>query len=281
MAERRPRLSWVKRLEIMEQEEERREKASKSIGQIMEDMAHGMTVEESKKEEVYVKGLADNSNYYRNKAINCYAEEVRLQERTEEQKRIEREANRAKRKEALEMRANQMGIDRYEYQNGDNTRFNEFSRELQLIGRCKVDKTVCGVEDRLDEYYEVCRNYDMRPSIGTLAIAFGVTRATIKNWINGVGVSGWDLEALKIFTVAYDAIGAETMDMALMGKASTVAAIFELKNNHGYRDEHHEVVQTKDPLGEKRSIESLKEKYGKSVECIDISEEVEDVEETD
>ena len=54
MAERRPRLSLKDRVEISIAEDERRAQASKTIGELLDDMAHGMTIEESKKGEVYV-----------------------------------------------------------------------------------------------------------------------------------------------------------------------------------------------------------------------------------
>ena len=69
---------------------------------------------------------------------------------------------------------------------GDNLKYITHNIEVNALADNKVDMTnYAAVEDRLQSYFLVCAKNDMKPSVAGMALAFGVTRKCLHDWIYG------------------------------------------------------------------------------------------------
>lgn len=136
-----------------------------------------------------------------------------------------------------------------------------YYRSLQKLAQNHYPKTEKGVNERLDEYYKIVDEYDVIPSLETMAIAFGVTVSTMKRWLNGgQGSSQFTPEAMSALILAYQSIQAELSDELVDGGVNTPGAIFVLKNNHGYKDVQQVEIAPKEPE-EHLDVKMLEQKY--------------------
>jgi len=122
---------------------------------------------------------------------------------------------------------------------GDNTRYLSYSMQVAELPAIDTDDAE-QVWRRTMEYFEVCRQHDMKPSVAGLALSYGVDRSTMNRWVNGVthkpaAVCTTIKKALAVLNVQME-------DYMQNGKINPVAGIFLMKNNMGYRDQQDVVV---------------------------------------
>ena len=90
------------------------------------------------------------------------------------------------------------------------------------------------VKQRTIDYFLLCQENDMKPSVAGYALALGVTRHTLKTWLNGkVKTSN---EVKEVLEKAYAVLNALMESWMQDGKIYPVAAIFLAKNSFGYKD---------------------------------------------
>lgn len=117
------------------------------------------------------------------------------------------------------------------------------------------------VSERIEQYFGICIEDDMKPSVAGLACAFGVDRKTIWAWANGVDSKTLPTESRNLIKKAYQNLNAQMENYMQNGKINPVAGIFLMKNNMGYQDKQEVVLTPNNQLGEAASAEELQQKY--------------------
>lgn len=118
---------------------------------------------------------------------------------------------------------------------GDNTKF--ILHDMKLFNLPEIDvNNPASVSERINRYFAICSEDDIKPSIESLALSFGVNRITLFNWITGKSNRIQTPECLNTLKRAYDFINSYYAHMMNNGKINPVAGIFLMKNNMGYKD---------------------------------------------
>lgn len=150
---------------------------------------------------------------------------------------------------------------------GDNTKFT--MHKLDLMNLPDVDThDPEAVKQRIQEYFDITTSYDMKPSIESLAFAFGVSRKTIYNWTHGLESANMPDDCRKLLQRAYDLITSLMSDYMQNGKINPTAGIFLMTNNMDYRDMRNVVLQPEppNPMGDQTSAEELQKRYLDAIE---------------
>lgn len=133
-------------------------------------------------------------------------------------------------------------------------------RSIQAIAKPNVND-VKGVERACKDYFTLCEENRMRPSVSGLALALGVNRSILLKWLNGeITIQTADV-IMEYFSLI------EIFDETALkdNKTNPVAGLFNMKNNFGYKDEvEHHIIEDKKPTNKE-----LEEKYIQRQEIID------------
>ena len=144
---------------------------------------------------------------------------------------------------------------------GENSKFLYHNLELASLGSEKLDfADPEAVEERIQAYFQTCVKNDMKPSVASLALAFGVHRRQIPRWVQGEAFPGAD-KSRRLLLQAYQILNSQMEDYMQNGKINPIAGIFLMKNNMGYEDKVEQVVTARNPLGVEASQEELRKKY--------------------
>lgn len=144
---------------------------------------------------------------------------------------------------------------------GDNSKY--LNHNLQIAMLPSIDTTdEKQVEARIYEYFSICNENDMKPSMAGMALAIGVARQTLWDWSVGNARSGTHHDLVK---KAVQMLDAQMVDYMQNGKINPVSGIFLMKNSFGYKDQQEVVVTPQAPLGEQTSAEELRDKYIKGL----------------
>lgn len=142
---------------------------------------------------------------------------------------------------------------------GDNTRYMQHS--LTMMEWKKPDlRDPVAVKNRVLQYFELCRQNDMKPSIEGLGVAFGTNRKVLWKYVNGL-LHTCSPESREVLASAYDVINAQMADYMQNGKINPVAGIFLMKNNMGYEDKTEMVLTPNSALGEEQRPDEIAQKY--------------------
>lgn len=134
--------------------------------------------------------------------------------------------------------------------------------ELSKMGKVDMHDPEA-VERRVDEAFLYMVQHDMKPTIESVALAFGTNRTTMWRWKEGVetDIPEASRNAIKRAYTLTNQLLTQTM---VDGKINPIPAIFLLKNNHGYRDQTDVVVTPNNPMqgldadtARKRLIEAI------------------------
>jgi hypothetical protein len=103
------------------------------------------------------------------------------------------------------------------------------------------------VERRVDEALMYMIEHDMKPTIESIALAFGTNRTTFWRWREGVesDLPEASRNAIKRAYTITNQLLTQTM---VNGKINPIPAIFLLKNNFEYRDQTDVVVTPNNPM---------------------------------
>ena len=155
---------------------------------------------------------------------------------------------------------------------GENSAYN--SHTLRIATLPEIDhRDATAVWNRIAEYFSICQENDMKPSVSGLALAFDVDRKTIWAWANGVDSKTLPAEVRKAIQKAYRMLNAQMEDYMQNGKINPVSGIFLMKNNMGYQDKQEVVLTPNSPLGDQTSPEELQQKY---IEAVGTAEDAEE-----
>lgn len=157
---------------------------------------------------------------------------------------------------------------------GDNRKYLLHNMEVSGLSDTPIDMTQeVQVIERAKAYFEICARNDMKPSVAGFALAFGVSRKQMHEWVNGL-VKYIPENVRKRLELAYNILNAQMEDYMQNGKINPVAGIFLMKNNMGYEDKKEITVAPGSPLGDETPPEELRRKYLDAVE-IDSAEKAE------
>lgn len=142
---------------------------------------------------------------------------------------------------------------------GDNTKY--LNHSLKIAELPKIDtKDNIQLQLRITEYFKICAEDDMKPSVAGLALAIGVDRKTIWQWTQGE-----NSDRSNTIKRAYAILDLQMNDYMQNGKINPVSGIFLMKNNFGYQDKQDVVITPNNPLGDTVDQRQLEEKYIESV----------------
>lgn len=126
---------------------------------------------------------------------------------------------------------------------GDNQKYIGVS--LQLFNLPKIDlKDPEQVQARLDEYFQIQFNADLKPTVAGMAMALGMDRRRLWEIRADVANRNQELPTLTRDSIkrAYDFMENLWENYMQNGKINPVSGIFLGKNNFGYQDKTEYVV---------------------------------------
>lgn len=142
------------------------------------------------------------------------------------------------------------------YEPGDMSRMISNALALSKMGKIDMHDPEA-VERRVDEAFMFMIEHDMKPTIESVALAFGTNRTTMWRWKEGVetDIPEASRNAIKRAYTLTNQLLTQTM---VDGKVNPIPAIFLLKNNHGYKDQTDVVVTPNNPLQDMDASEARK-----------------------
>lgn len=134
---------------------------------------------------------------------------------------------------------------------GDNTNF--LAHALAVRNMPPIDtRDPVQVQKRIDDYFALCAEHDIKPSVKGFLNSLRVARSTLWEWKQGNFRAGTHQQ---IICEAYDVLEALWEDYMMNGKINPVSGIFLGKNNFGYADKQEYVLT---PNQQQLSVEDVK-----------------------
>ena len=145
---------------------------------------------------------------------------------------------------------------------GDNRKYILHSLRLYDLPKCNL-KSVEEVTQRITDYFTICAEDDMKPSVAGLALAMDIDRTYL--WEIRAGRKGKNPEVANTLKKAMKLLDLQMVDYMQNGKINPVSGIFLMKNNFGYADKQEVVLTPNSPLGDTKDTKELEERYIESV----------------
>jgi hypothetical protein len=148
---------------------------------------------------------------------------------------------------------------------GDNAKY--MSVSLQLFNMTAVDLHQPEmVQERLDEYFRIHIEADLKPTVAGMAMALGIDRRRLWEIKSGAMIGGHttiDLPTLTVDSIkkAYDFMENLWENYMQNGKINPVSGIFLGKNNFGYQDKQEMVLTPNTHNDSDYSAEDIKKRY--------------------
>lgn len=145
---------------------------------------------------------------------------------------------------------------------GDNRKY--ILHSLRLAELPKVDMANNEqVTQRCADYFQICAEDDMKPSVAGLALAMDIDRRYL--WEIREGKKGKNPAVADTLKKAMKILDLQMVDYMQNGKINPVSGIFLMKNNFGYADKQEVVLTPNSPLGDTKDTKELEERYIESV----------------
>ena len=147
---------------------------------------------------------------------------------------------------------------------GDNRKY--MSIGLKLYQMDKVDlKDPIAVKDRIQEYFRLYAEADVKPTVTGLGMALGVDRRRLWEIASGNFASqaqaALPKETSDAIKKAYDFLGNLWENYMQNGKINPVSGIFLGKNNFGYQDKQDVVITPNTNPESDFSADDIKSRY--------------------
>ena len=113
---------------------------------------------------------------------------------------------------------------------------------VRKLGRITDPNNLTEIENRIDQYLDLCINNCVSPTIAGLALALGIDRQTLWTWITGNRGTIKNPDVVYTLKNVYATIAAQYEEMLTEGKIIPVSAFFLMKNNHGYKDQTDHIL---------------------------------------
>lgn len=159
-----------------------------------------------------------------------------------------------------------IGMNGFNLEPGDNTKY--LTVNMALFNMEKIDMTdVDAVQNRLNDFFMLYGQNDMKPTVAGMAMSLGMNRHTL--WaithdapLGGRGnLSTLPPDVTLVIKKAYFIL--ENMWETYMnsGKVNPVAGIFLGKNNYGYQDKTEYVLTPNTQNDNDYSADAIRERY--------------------
>lgn len=126
---------------------------------------------------------------------------------------------------------------------GNNRHILQYSVALSRLP--KIDyNSLPQVQNRIDTFFAISEEFDIKPAVASLALSLGIDRATLFNWLTRRTQTIKSQECFDAIKTAYNLINSQYEIYMNTGKINPVAGIFLMKNNMGYQDTTNYVVST-------------------------------------
>ena len=149
---------------------------------------------------------------------------------------------------------------------GDNAKFMKVN--MVLFNMDKVDmKDVEAVQNRINEFFMLYAENDMKPTIAGMAMALGTDRKTLWAMKTGGSANGagykYDLPPEVSLTLkkAYNLMENLWEQYMSSGKINPVSGIFLGKNNYGYQDKTEYVLTPNTQSDNDYDADAIRERY--------------------
>lgn len=141
---------------------------------------------------------------------------------------------------------------------GDNTKY--LSHSLHMWDWTRPDMTDNNaVSERIQQYFQLCADDDMKPSVEGIAVAFSTDRKQMWRWANGVECGNIPEDVSHTIKKAYTILNLQMTDYMQNNRVNPVAGIFLMKNNMGYEDKTETIVVPGSPIGDQKAQKELEE----------------------
>ena len=155
-------------------------------------------------------------------------------------------------------------LDQLNLNDGDNTKY--LAHTMTVHALPPIDNTdPAQVSTRINEYFTICAQDDVKPTVTGFRAALGVSKTTLWEWKNGVNRAGTHQD---IICKAYDMLEEMWEHYMLNGKINPVSGIFLGKNNFGYQDKQEYVLSPKTTIEQVDPV-ALEAKYAELPDVID------------
>ena len=145
---------------------------------------------------------------------------------------------------------------------GDNTKYINHSLKLAELPKCCMNNPD-EVSQRVNDYFRICADDDMKPSVAGLALALGIDRRYL--WEIREGKKGKSQEVADALKKAMQILDLQMVDYMQNGKINPVSGIFLMKNNFGYADKQEVIVTPNNLLGDTKDTKEIEQRYVDSV----------------
>jgi hypothetical protein len=140
---------------------------------------------------------------------------------------------------------------------GDNNKF--LSHELAIRNMHEIDTSdPVQVKQRIDDYFILCANNDIKPTVKGFLNSLRVAKSTLWEWKQGNYRAGTHQ---AIICEAYDVLEALWEHYMMNGKINPVSGIFLGKNNFGYQDKQEYVLTPNQQQITPEDIKVIESKY--------------------
>ena len=138
----------------------------------------------------------------------------------------------------------QMGLKKLEQDDDKRVFIGKALNNILAVSRAfeepvKTDEELC---DRLNWFFDVCRETNQLPTVEKMCLAIGYDRATVWDWINGRCGCGISPVAPDILKKAKNLIASLDAELAQEGKIQPVVYMFRAKNYYGMKDQQDVVL---------------------------------------
>lgn len=140
---------------------------------------------------------------------------------------------------------------------GDNTKFLAHGMAVMKMPPIDVTDPV-QVERRIDEYFQLCAQNDMKPTVKGFCNSLRINRQRLFEWRHG-NHRGATHQA--IILQAYDMLEELWENYMQNGKINPVSGIFLGKNNFGYADKQEYVLTPNQATPETLDVATIEAKY--------------------
>ena len=121
----------------------------------------------------------------------------------------------------------------------------KFNRALMKFKRITDRNDFDLMSARVDSYLELCEQHEILPTVAGLALAFGIDRVTLWDWISEARGTIKNQEVVNLLKTVYASINTQYEELLTQGKMIPVSAFFLMQNNHGYKQQTDHVITAK------------------------------------
>ena len=140
---------------------------------------------------------------------------------------------------------------------GDNNKFLSHALAVRNLPAIDTSDPV-QVKQRIDDYFALCVQHDIKPSVKGFLNALRVAKSTLWEWRQGNYRAGTHQQ---IICEAYDVLEALWEDYMMNGKINPVSGIFLGKNNFGYQDKQEYVLTPNQQQVTAEDVKLIASKY--------------------